>query len=215
VPLGVLKSGSIAFSPDPLPSEKLDAIARLGFGTFEKVVMRFPEPYWATEHTHIFHLSDPEPMDFPLIVDYFHLEAQPILVAFNTGGHAMALDGLSDDEIRSHMQSVLRSVQGGAIPDPTDVVITRWGNNPFSQGSYSYIHIGSSPADQTALAEPVAGRILFAGEASSSDRYGYADGAMSTGIREAKRLLHAPSVQLRAYGSRLGELLVREPMRLR
>jgi len=92
VPLGVLKSGSITFSPDPLPAPKLDAIARLGFGTFEKVVMRFPEPYWATEHTHVFHLSDPEPMDFPLIVDYFHLQEQPILVAFNTGSHAIALD---------------------------------------------------------------------------------------------------------------------------
>ena len=39
-------------------------------------------------------------------------------------------------------------------------------------------------------------RLLFAGEATSADRYGYADGAMSTGIREAKRLLGAESVQL-------------------
>jgi hypothetical protein len=39
---------------------------------------------------------------------------------------------------------------------------------------------------------------LFAGEASNQARYGYADGAFSTGIREAKRLLRARSVQLRA-----------------
>jgi hypothetical protein len=39
---------------------------------------------------------------------------------------------------------------------------------------------------------------LFAGEASNPDRYGYADGAFTTGIREAKRLLRVPSVQLRA-----------------
>src|SRR5205823_2933462 len=47
-PLGVLKSGSIRFSP-ALPRGKTDAIRRIGMGTFEKVVMRFPEPYWATE----------------------------------------------------------------------------------------------------------------------------------------------------------------------
>lgn len=201
VPLGVLQSGSIAFAPDPLPAPKLDAIGRLGFGTFEKVVMRFPEPYWATEHTHIFHLSHPDAMDFPLFVDYFHLQKVPILVAFNTGSHAITLDGLSDDEIAARMVSVLRAVQSGSIPDPTDVAITRWGADPFSRGSYSYIKIGSAPADQDALAEPVGGRVLFAGEATSVERFGYADGAMSTGIREAKRLLRAPCVRLRAYRS--------------
>ena len=197
VPLGVLKSGSISFSPS-LPPRKRAAIGRLGFGTFEKVVMRFPEPYWATEHAHIFHLSYPNAMDFPLIVDYFFIEKVPILVAFNTGRHAIALDGRSDREITSHMLHVLRAVQGGPIPDPTRVVITRWGKDPFTQGSYSYIKIGSSPADQDALAAPVAGRLLFAGEASSAARNGYADGALSTGIREAKRLLRARKVQLGA-----------------
>jgi monoamine oxidase len=101
------------------------------------------------------------------------------------------------------MLDVLRRVQGGPIPRPTDVQITRWGKDPFSQGSYSYIQIGSSPADQDALAAPVAGRLLFAGEASSAARFGYADGALSTGIREAKRLLRARKVQLRAYRSAL------------
>jgi monoamine oxidase len=201
-PLGVLKAGSIAFTP-ALPARKRDAITRLGFGTFEKVVMRFPEPYWATEHTHIFHLSDPDPMRFPLVVDYFHLEAVPILVAFNVGTHAIELDGMTDAAIRDRMLEVLRAVQGGPVPRPTDVAITRWGRDSFSNGSYSFIAVGSTPADQDALATPLAGRVLFAGEASSRARFGYADGALSTGIREAKRLLRRPSVRLRAYGSPL------------
>ena len=206
VPLGVLKSGAIRFSPAP-PSRKLAAIQRLGFGTFEKVVMRFPEPYWATEHAHIFHLSYPNAMSFPLIVDLFWIEKVPILVAFNTGRHAIALDRLDEDEIRSLMLRVLREVQGGPIPNPTEVFITGWGKDPFSHGSYSYLQIGSSPADQDALAAPVGGRLLFAGEASSTDRNGYADGALTTGIREAKRLLREPRVQLRAYRSALAPLL--------
>src|SRR5439155_11299696 len=114
-----------------------------------------------------------------------------------------ALRGKSDDEITSHMLHVLRKVQGGPIPRPTKHFVTRWGNDPFTNGSYSYVKIGSTPADQDALAAPVAGRVLFAGEASSMERYGYADGALSTGIREAKRLLRARSVQLRANRSPL------------
>jgi len=197
VPLGVLKSGSITFSP-ALPRWKTGAIKRIGMGTFEKVVMRFPEPYWATEHAHIFHLSSPNAMDFPLIIDLFFIEKVPILVAFNTGRHAIALDDKTDAEISSHMLKILRHVQGGPIPDPTDVFITRWGHDPFTRGSYSYLTLGSSPADQDALGAPVGGRLLFAGEASNPARYGYADGAFSTGIREAKRLLRSRRVQLRA-----------------
>jgi polyamine oxidase len=197
VPLGVLKSGAIAFEPG-LPGGKLGAIGRLGFGTFEKVVVRFPEPYWATEHTHIFHLSHPTPMRFPLIVDYFHLEAIPVLVAFNVGSVARSLGTLTNAEIASRMLEVLRTVQGGPIPAPTEVAITRWHQEPFTRGAYSFIPVGASPADQKALGEPIGGRVLFAGEASSTKRFGYADGALSTGIREAKRLLRSPDVRLRA-----------------
>jgi hypothetical protein len=56
--------------------------------------------------------------------------------------------------------------------------------------------VGASPADFDTLAEPLGGRVLFAGEATNAARFGFADGALSSGIREAKRLLGAPSVQL-------------------
>jgi monoamine oxidase len=145
-------------------------------------------------------------MGFPLTVDYFYLEKVPILVAFNTGSHALTLETLTDDQIAAQMLGVLRMVQGGPIPDPTEIVITRWGRDPFSNGSYSFLPVGSSPSDQDTYGQPVGGRILFAGEATSVDRYGYADGALSTGIREAKRLLGAPKVQLRAYRTALDYL---------
>ena len=41
VPLGCLKAGDIAFEP-PLPAWKAAAIARLGFGDLNKVVLEFP-----------------------------------------------------------------------------------------------------------------------------------------------------------------------------
>jgi polyamine oxidase len=55
---------------------------------------------------------------------------------------------------------------------------------------------GSANADLDLLGTPVAGRLLFAGEHTQSARLGYADGAMTSGIREAKRLLGIPSVAL-------------------
>ena len=44
VPLGVLKRGAPRFSP-ALPPGRLTAIERLGFGRYEKVAMRFDEPF--------------------------------------------------------------------------------------------------------------------------------------------------------------------------
>jgi polyamine oxidase len=45
VPLGVLKRGALRFSP-ALPPDRLAAIGRLGFGRYEKVALRFGEPFW-------------------------------------------------------------------------------------------------------------------------------------------------------------------------
>src|SRR6202012_2493508 len=45
VPLGVLKRGARRFPP-PLPADHRAAIGRLGFGRFEKVALRFSEPFW-------------------------------------------------------------------------------------------------------------------------------------------------------------------------
>ena len=45
VPLGVLKRGMPRFSP-ALPPDRAAAIERLGFGRFEKVALRFDQPFW-------------------------------------------------------------------------------------------------------------------------------------------------------------------------
>jgi lysine-specific histone demethylase 1 len=44
VPLGVLKSNTIGFSP-PLPKWKQTAIEKLGFGTLNKVVLAFKSDF--------------------------------------------------------------------------------------------------------------------------------------------------------------------------
>jgi polyamine oxidase len=76
------------------------------------------------------------------------------------------------------------------------VAVTRWADDPLTGGAYTHIPPGSEPADADLLGEPVAGRLLFAGEHTQSARLAYADGAMTSGVREAKRLLGSSSVRL-------------------
>ena len=48
VPLGVLKAGTIQFTP-ALPANKQKAIQRLGMGTLDKIYLQFDDPFWDKE----------------------------------------------------------------------------------------------------------------------------------------------------------------------
>ncbi|XP_077733197.1 peroxisomal N(1)-acetyl-spermine/spermidine oxidase isoform X3 [Canis aureus] len=53
VPLGFLKEHVDTFFEPPLPTEKADAIRKLGFGTNNKIFLEFEEPFWEPGCQHI------------------------------------------------------------------------------------------------------------------------------------------------------------------
>ncbi len=89
-----------------------------------------------------------------------------------------------------------RSRPRRAVPRTDGVRGDGWSEDPYTAGAYTHVTPGASNADLDLLGTPVAGRLLFAGEHTQSARVGYADGAMTSGIREAKRLLGTSSVTL-------------------
>jgi polyamine oxidase len=197
VPLGVLKARSIAFEPG-LPQRKRRAIRRVGFGAFEKVAMVFDEPFWSdAAHTHMLFMSDHAELELPLWLDLNEIEGAPGLVAIGGGRCARQLYALEPEDRLALTLERLREILGRDVPQPVAWRSTDWHGSRFTRGAYSTIPVGSTLADLELLAKPVAGRVMFAGEATDH-RVGYADGAMTSGIREAKRLLRRPSVVLSA-----------------
>jgi monoamine oxidase len=196
VPLGVIKRDALRFSP-ALPPDRLAAIERLGFGRYEKVALRFDEPFWRAAgfpHAMIFPRDPEAPTVWMIGQDAFG--AGPVLVfhIFHSAtGHV--LDRTADDAAHWAL-GLLSDAIGGPCPAPAAVAVTSWATDPYSGGAYTHIPPGASPADADLLGEPVGGRLLFAGEHTLSARMAYADGAMSSGIREAKRLLGRASVHL-------------------
>jgi hypothetical protein len=91
---------------------------------------------------------------------------------------------------------MLTDAIGATCPEPTAVAVTSWATDPYSLGAYSHLPPGAAPADADLLGEPQHGRLLFAGEHTQSARLVYTDGAMASGIREAKRLLQRAHVNL-------------------
>jgi monoamine oxidase len=100
------------------------------------------------------------------------------------------------DEAVGWVLAMLAEATGRPCPAPTAVAVTSWATDPYSGGAYTHVLPGASPADADLLGEPLGGRLLFAGEHTQSARMAYADGAMTSGIREAKRLLSQPGVLL-------------------
>ncbi len=193
LPLGVLKNADVAFDP-PLSEPKLSAISRVGFGHFEKVALRFDQPFWTGgtppgSHFYFRSASTTEPTEFPFFLDLQKSLNLPVLVALTSGAFAQDFLTIPESAIRARIMAILREAYGNAIPEPTQVLISNWGSDEFTRGAYSYLPLGATADDMDTLAEPHGQRVLFAGEATYKQRFGYADGALSSALREVNRLL--------------------------
>ena len=193
VPLGVLKSGAIEFVP-PLPPERQAVIDRTGFGNLEKVVLAFAEPFWrdkdpGLQHSIVYPADRGEAAtwtwDFGLSPTLMFLVAHSAAESMWRDPQAWALEQLE-------------ALYGEPLPAaPTACATTGWLHDEYAYGAYAHIRTGEHAADFAVLGEPV-DRVCFAGEHTGIERAGYADGAMTSGLREAKRLLQQASVQLTA-----------------
>jgi len=193
LPLGVLKSNSVVFSP-ALP-EKQNAMSFLEMGPVIRVSLCFQEKFWE---------RDPEMADLSFL---FTDDPQfptwwtsnplpyPILTGWAAGPNAGTHTGRSKNEIvRSAVQSlgrIMRIAEPELRRQMTGSFMHDWQADPFSRGAYSYAAVGGMNAAQ-ALAAPVANTLYFAGEATNGDGYnGTVHGAIATGLRAAKELLQS------------------------
>lgn len=189
VPLGVLKAQTMTFQPT-LPTAKLQAINNIGVGTVEKVVLAFDKPFWRKspdQPRSVFHVSATLG-DFPAFIDASSTAGRPILVAFLTGDQAQQL-ATDPEDMLARATEILHTIFADQYRNPTAAHVTTWGTDEFSLGSYSTVGLNTSVRDYEELQAPVAGRLLFAGEATYRERAGFVEGAVGSGIREARRIL--------------------------
>lgn len=193
LPLSVLKSNSVVFSP-ALP-EKQNAMSFLEMGPVIRVSLCFQKKFWERdqEMADLSFLFTDDPQ-FPTWWTSNPLP-YPILTGWAAGPCARAHAGRSKDEI---VQSAVQSLAGiMGITEPelrrqmTGSFMHDWQADPFSRGAYSYAAVGGMDAAHT-LAAPVANTLYFAGEATNGDGYnGTVHGAIATGYRAAEELLQS------------------------
>jgi monoamine oxidase len=185
LPLGVLKAGTVTFTP-ALPQRKQQAIRQLGMGVANKVVLRFPRVFWPK--TEFLGYTSETPGQFVQWTNLAHHTSAPILSIWSHGHFARGLEKQKDAEVVAQAMEVIRKIFGAAAQDPVASLVTRWASDAQAGGSYSNLPVGSCSEDFDALAEPVGERLFFAGEATSRDYNGTVHGAFLSGVREARRI---------------------------
>jgi monoamine oxidase len=184
VPIGVLRSASILFSPT-LPSPVVTAIDRLRPSTVEKIVLRYPERWWPDGLKRLTFIS--EDGRFPAWTDFTVHAGAPTMVGFFNPG----LSRIPPDEggrFEMAVETLTRMLGKG--PKPIGAMVTDWLGDPYSRGSYSYIPVGAGEADMRVF-QLVDGPILFAGEHTVPEYFGTVHGAFVSGRRAAGRILDA------------------------
>lgn len=189
LPLGVLQSGAVSFSP-ALPSDKQTAIAKLGMGVLNKCYLRFPQAFWDTSVDWINYIPDgAKHGQWAEWINFSRASGQPILLGFNAAAFGREIESWTDTQIVNSAMATLRTMYGNTIPEPTDWLITRWNSDPYARGSYSYNALGSTPEMRPNLAKSVSGRLFFAGEATDHQYSQTVHGAYQSGLRAAGEIL--------------------------
>ncbi|KAG0019789.1 hypothetical protein BGZ81_009600, partial [Podila clonocystis] len=206
VPLGVLKNRQIRFTP-PLPEWKEKAIQHLGFGLLNKLVLVFEKPFWDTTVGLFGYVGSGEEGSFSKGYDLkayrssrgkFYMfwncivvSGLPVLVTLMAGQSAYDCENMPKDELIQEALETLRLIHPHIrqIPLPLESVVTRWSQDEYARGSYSFVGKEGTGEDYDLLAKPIDNQLYFAGEATSRHYPATAHGAYLSGVKVAKDIL--------------------------
>lgn len=192
IPLGVLQSGSIEFSPEP---PQLSAARRLAMGTVVRLTLSFRESVWAADErlTNMSFLHS-EGSSFPVWWTQAPVHAPVItgwiggpLAARHSGDTAAELTRKAVDCLALALEKpkhiLFEALQSSHVHD--------WQRDPFARGAYTYIPAGELNTPE-ALSKPAEDTLYFAGEAAETEgHWGTVHGAIATGRRAAQQIVNA------------------------
>lgn len=102
--------------------------------------------------------------------------------------------------------------QSSQAPNLVGYLRTNWSRDPFSFGTYSHIAKGSQRKDHRNLAEPVAEKVYFAGEASNPDRNSSVHAALESGRLVARQVAASGHKRIGVIGAGVSGLVAAHAM---
>lgn len=173
------------FSP-ALPA-KADAAAGLPLGLADKLFLLLEDADEFEPNSRLYGRTD------RAATGSYHLRpfGQPFIECYFGGELAWRLEAEGDGAFLDFATSELNGLLGSEFARRIKPAgLHRWGADPFARGSYSYAKPGKAGC-RAALAEPVEGRLFFAGEACSLEDFSTVHGAFATGVAAAEAIVAA------------------------
>ena len=182
LPVGVLKSGTIRFTPH-LPESKFAALQKLAMGAVSKIIFRFDRPVVKPGIGAIYSSKTP-PMLWSPSVGRSNVK-DCVWSCFFSGRFAEELYAKGEKGAIQHALETLRFELDDPKLTPAGAYFVRWRDDPFSLGGYSVCLPGGFPS-RAKLGEPTP-PLYWAGEATSPSSTVH--GALDSGRRAAKEIL--------------------------
>jgi monoamine oxidase len=194
LPLSVLQSGSVAFSPQP--EFIFEACRHLRMGQARRFTLLFKEKFWKhlppkpalEDLSFLFAFSEMPPVWWTP-----HPEPSHTLTGWVGGPRSSALAGLSEEHLAakacSSLARIFRLTEGEIRRQLQGCHSHDWQHDPFTLGSYSYVAAGGLDASRR-MSQPVANTLFFAGEHTDiTGHWGTVHAAMRSGLRAAQQIL--------------------------
>ncbi|XP_077243793.1 polyamine oxidase 2-like [Tasmannia lanceolata] len=181
VPLGVLKAKSIKFEPR-LPDWKEEAVADLAIGTENKIALHFDKVFWP--NVEFLGVVASTTYECSYFLNLHKATGHPVLVYMPAGRLAHDIEKMSDEAAANFAFLQLKRILPDAS-EPIQFLVSHWGTDVNSLGSYSYDSVGKPHDLYERLRIPV-DNLFFAGEAMSMSYPGTVHGAFSTGLMAAE-----------------------------
>ena len=185
VSTGILAGDGLRFTPG-LPVPVQEAIDNLPMGTLNKVALRaagvdrldLPDSCGMDQFV--------SAIDHPALTMVAWPHGHDHVICFTGGSHAAALErsGGLETFARDQLRALFGSRADSAFQP--GAVATSWASDPFARGAYAFARAGHAGA-RALLGTPLAGgRLIFAGEATRTDRLaGTVGGAFLAGEEAA------------------------------
>ncbi|MCU1298377.1 MAG: amine oxidase [Acidobacteriaceae bacterium] len=208
VPAGLLQAtsnqkGAVRFIPE-LPPQKHSALEKIVMGKVIRVTLVFRERFWdnlrpapevpKTLSDMSFLLGDNDAAWFPTWWTTMP-KRLPVFVGWAPFRYAEKLSGQTESFIQQRALETLSRLLPIELPKLESLLekiyVHDWQNDPFSRGAYSYVKVGGENCP-AALGQPIENTLFFAGEATDiTGNTGTVHGAIASGKRAAKEILHA------------------------
>ena len=188
---GVLQNDVVDFSPD-LPAWKQEVILRMHMAHETVIYLKWPlsTPRFWDDTEFILYCS--------LWKGYYttwqNLEAGGLypndtntLLVVVSEWESHRLYAMTDEQILNETVSILSEMYGRPIARPSEILVSRWNEDPLHHGAFCNWPVGFGMEDFRAFTAPVK-NVYFGGDCHSPD-FGFLHTAYQSGIDKAKEML--------------------------